>query len=525
VPNHSAKAPDAHIVSGCFAVRIPARAAPKQNGLARVKSPAHSADTGQMRRVPYGSVVPILIGCAALPVGLLAIFGTRMVMPPMWVHFYGVGVSALFAMAAAVALTTAGARHGDGRTVIVGGAFALMAALLAVHGLVTPGVLVGPNGVIALTGAATLPVGGAVLALSALPRCAATSVIPRVIALQSVVVAAIVGVSLLGILDPALVPAVPAARSPAALTLLALALPAFAALAVRAARTFLLTSRIADLAVVLGLVFLATSLYGALVLTFMDLGWWLGHVYELVGIALVGASVAYDLHRGRRSRPLAGDLRASEIVASEEAFLGARVRALMVSLAEKDTSTEEHTRRVALLAVELGEQLGLSPARLRSLAIGGLLHDIGKLSVPTAILQKPGPLDEAEFATIKLHPERGRELLNELGGFDENVKRLVLDHHERLDGSGYPRALGAAGLSLETRILAVCDVYDALVSPRVYRAAWPSERALQLLRDESGTSFDPRCVESLERTLEAKAPLRLAPVETAAPAYVRQALA
>ena len=109
--------------------------------------------------------------------------------------------------------------------------------------------------------------------------------------------------------------------------------------------------------------------------------------------------------------------------------------------AAKDTSTEEHTRRVAMLAVEIGEQLGLSPTRLRSLAIGGLLHDIGKLSVPESILQKPDSLDDDEYAVIKLHPERGRELLNELGGFDESVGRLVLDHHERLDGSGYPRGL------------------------------------------------------------------------------------
>ena len=156
-------------------------------------------------------------------------------------------------------------------------------------------------------------------------------------------------------------------------------------------------------------------------------------MFEVLGIALVGASLAYDLHRGRRSRPLLGDLRASEIVTSEEAFLGARIRALMVTLADKDTSTEEHTRRVATLAVEIGEQMSLSRTRLRSLAMGGLLHDIGKLSIPDAILQKPGPLDDDEFAVIKTHPERGRELLEELGGFDESVTRLVLDHHVLLD--------------------------------------------------------------------------------------------
>jgi HD-GYP domain-containing protein (c-di-GMP phosphodiesterase class II) len=287
----------------------------------------------------------------------------------------------------------------------------------------------------------------------------------------------------------------------------------FAALAVRAANTFLLTRRVADFAVVFGLVLLGTALYGALVLTFMDLGWWLGHLFEVVGIAVVGASAAFDLRRGRRSRPLAGDLRAIEIVASEEAFLGARVRALMIRLAAKDTSTEEHTRRVAALAVEMGERLGLSASRLRSLAIGGLLHDMGKLSVPDAILRKPGPLDDDEFAQIKLHPQRGRELLSELGGFDETVQRLVLDHHERLDGRGYPRGLEGGDLDLETRILALCDVYDALVSPRVYRPAWTIDEALALVRSETGTAFDSQCVDALFEILGqnvATLPARLA---------------
>ena len=131
------------------------------------------------------------------------------------------------------------------------------------------------------------------------------------------------------------------------------------------------------------------------------------------------------------------------MVAAEEAFLGARVRALMVRLAEKDSSTEEHTRRVAALAVAIGERFGFTGARLRALAIGGLLHDIGKLSIPNSILQKPGALDDAEFAIIKRHPAHGHELLAELGGFNDTVARLVLDHHERLDGSGYPRGLEA----------------------------------------------------------------------------------
>ena len=394
-----------------------------------------------------------------------------------------------------------GAREGDIRTVVVGGGFALMATLLGVHGLATPGVLLGMNGLSAVTGAATLPVGAAVMTLSSLPPFTSRFALRRVLAVEGVLAAGILVLSLLGALVPALVPGVPAPRSAAAIALFAVGLALYGALAIRAMNTFLLTRRAADFAVVLGIVLLAAGLYGALILTFMDLGWWLGHIFELLGILVVGASLVYDLRRGRRSRALVGDLRAAELVAAEEAFLGARVRALMVRLGAKDTSTEEHTRRVATLAVEIGEQLGLSPNRLRSLAIGGLLHDIGKLSVPESILQRPAALDDGEYAEVKLHPERGRELLNELGGFDETVGRLVLDHHERLDGTGYPRGLESDDLDLPTRILAVCDVYDALVSARVYRPAWEHERALSLLRDEANVAFDARCIEALERVL------------------------
>jgi putative nucleotidyltransferase with HDIG domain len=211
--------------------------------------------------------------------------------------------------------------------------------------------------------------------------------------------------------------------------------------------------------------------------------------------------VAFDLHRSAQSRPLLGDLRASELVAAEEAFLGSHVRALMVRLAEKDEYTEGHTRRVATLAVLIGEELGLAPGRLRVLATGGLLHDIGKLSVPDTILKKPGPLTDAEYEVIRRHPDRGYRLLGELGGFSEAVRRLVRGHHERVDGSGYPQGISGAVLSLEMRILGACDVYDALISPRVYREAWTHEQAMNLLRSE-GEGFDQRCVSTLARILE-----------------------
>ena len=251
-----------------------------------------------------------------------------------------------------------------------------------------------------------------------------------------------------------------------------------------------------------GIVWLAAALPAALLLDFRELGWWLGHALR------DRRDRSRGLHRRRRPStwrrtfaPAARRPEGADLVAEEEAFLGSHIRALLVALAEKDTYTEAHTRRVALRAVQIGDELGLAPERLRDLALGGLLHDVGKLSVPDEILKKPGPLTEDEFAAVRRHVVSGVALLHELGGFSATVHQLVGSHHERLDGTGYPDGAGPDELSLDVRILAVCDVYDALISTRVYRGAWSHERALALLREGSGSTFDARCVDALERVL------------------------
>jgi hypothetical protein len=437
---------------------------------------------------------------SAAPVVALAWFGEDSVSYGGWAHVIGVGVGAAIATAAALALTIAGARQQDGRAVLVGCAFSIMAALLFLHGLTTPYVWFDMNGVVALTGGLTLPVGGAVLALSALPAVGRPSAVRPLLWLLGASVVTIGLLGLLALVEPGLLPSIPDPRSPEAFALLACGLGLLGVLFLRALRTFRLTQRVGDLLVAVGIVWLGAALVPALVFDYTNLGWWLGHGFELVGITFVGAAVAADLYRGSAmSRPLVGDLSAVELVRQEEAFLGSHVRALLVSLADKDASTEEHTRRVALRAVEVGEELGLSAARLRSLALGGLLHDMGKLSVPAEILRKRGPLTEVEYEVVQTHPEAGVRLLRDLGGYSDAVLGLVLHHHERLDGSGYPGHKPAADLDLDARILAVCDVYDALVSPRVYREAWDHERAIAHLHDAN--VFDRRCVEALQRVV------------------------
>jgi HD-GYP domain-containing protein (c-di-GMP phosphodiesterase class II) len=435
------------------------------------------------------------------PAALLHVFGPEPSGIPGSTHLLLVVVCTGVAAATAIGMTAVGARRGDARSVVLGTAFMAMTALLLVHGLATPGVLVPPNGVVAFAGAASLPVGAALLALSAAPSLRGPRRVRQALALQAGLVLLIATLGVTSMVEPKLVPIVPAPASPPAIALLVGGMTFFALVAFRAAGTFALTRRRADLLVVVGTVWLGFALVPQLTLSPTTLALYIGHAFELLGVALVGIPVALDLRRGVASRPLVGDLRAVELVAEEEAFLGARIRRLMHDLAAKDASTELHTRRVALCAVRIGEELGLSPARLRELALGGLLHDIGKLAVPTEILRKPAKLTDEEFAAIRRHPQAGADLLDALGGFSDDVRRLVLDHHERLDGRGYPRGLTAGDLDLETRIMAVSDVYDALVSDRVYRAAWTPERALDLLRDGVGTEFDADCVAALERTL------------------------
>jgi len=413
-------------------------------------------------------------------------------------HFVAVSATMLIAATGAIALTVAGTRLRDPRAIVVGMAFSVMATLLLLHGLGTPDLIVPDENesVLAFAGGATLPAGALILAFVNAEAVRGLRGSARLVTAQVVTLAAILAVGAAGLAFPSLLPTQPEARSAPAIVLLVGAAALFALLLVRVWRTFVLTRRRGDLWTVVGVAWLATALFASLLADPWTLPWWFGHGLETAGMLAIALPVAVDLRREHPSRALVGDLDAAQLVLAEEALLGAQVRSLMVRLAEKDASTEEHTRRVALQAVQLAERLGLGPDRLRTLAIGGLLHDIGKLQVPDEVLGKPARLTEEEFAVVRRHPGWGDELAAELG-FGPAVRALIRSHHERLDGSGYPDALSGDELSLDVRILAACDVFDALVSARVYRTdAFTARDALALMRDEHG--FDERCLAGLE---------------------------
>lgn len=163
----------------------------------------------------------------------------------------------------------------------------------------------------------------------------------------------------------------------------------------------------------------------------------------------------------------------------------------------KSTFTAAHSHRVASYAVAIGTRLGLSLQEQVDLHRAGMLHDIGKLSVPNAILDKPGKLDEVEYARIKGHPKHSWEILRRIPTF-ERLAALASTHHERLDGRGYWQGLSGDQLDLGMRCLTAADVFDALTAERPYRGPMSREEALAIMRKDAGTAFDPRCLEALE---------------------------
>jgi len=208
------------------------------------------------------------------------------------------------------------------------------------------------------------------------------------------------------------------------------------------------------------------------------------HILEAIaGIA------ANALHRAALFERIQKD--ASDLALAYDSTLEGWVQALEL----RDHETEGHTRRVVQMTVDLAISLGIGEAELVNVRRGALLHDIGKMGIPDSVLLKPDALNESEWAIMRRHPEYAQKLLGPI-----EYLHLVLDipayHHEKWDGSGYPRGLKGAEIPLLARIFAVVDVWDALRSDRPYRPAWSEEKALAYISDQSGQHFDPQVVQA-----------------------------
>ena len=173
----------------------------------------------------------------------------------------------------------------------------------------------------------------------------------------------------------------------------------------------------------------------------------------------------------------------------------ALLEAMGKAVAKRDSDTGDHNYRVTDIALAIGERLGLENRPMRGLLSGALLHDIGKIGVPDRILLKPGKLDDQEMALMRSHVPQGEDIVAGIPSLDE-AREVIACHHEKWDGTGYPRGLAGEDIPLNARIFAVADVFDTLCSPRPYKEAMPFEQAWGIIRDDAGIHFDPEVVEA-----------------------------
>lgn len=403
-------------------------------------------------------------------------------------HFWIVSLTSLFAVALAVVVGTAGARARDSRIVYLAAGFASMAGLFALHGLSTPGMILGPNSVTPLASQlALIAFAASMVAAAYLRPVEARGPLLRLLAAW---VGSIVVLAVVLMLAPGLARFVPVHLDPlqngvALLVVLMLLL---------AGGRFLEGYRLSRSSIHLVMLHVVGWVIVSQVI--MTLGetfrvsWWLYHLLLLLAVVLMLTTFARQMRSGQLSLGLNALL---DDDAGRRLAYGLRpeVKALVVATEAKDTYTAGHMQRVADLAVRIGRAMALPAEELRVLAQAGVVHDVGKIEVPDAILNKLDKLEPSERALINQHPANGERIGRTLG-----LHRLELEvirhHHERWDGSGYPDGLAGENIPLLARIMAVADVYDAVTSARAYRPAWSREEARSLLMRESGTAFDPK---------------------------------
>src|SRR3954468_223037 len=208
--------------------------------------------------------------------------------------------------------------------------------------------------------------------------------------------------------------------------------------------------------------------------------------------ALLALPIVWLLAHFARER----EARVAQTVELGQAYRGTALL-LRDLLEEDDEYTGQHTEDVVELSVRVAEQLGVDEETRRETELGALLHDIGKIAIPDAIINKPGPLDDEEWALMKTHTIVGQEMLDRVGGLLGNVGLVVRASHERFDGRGYPDGLAGCEIPLAARIIIACDSFNAMTTDRPYRPAMPVAEAIAELRRCSGTQFDPNVVDAL----------------------------
>ncbi|HLJ59143.1 MAG TPA: HD-GYP domain-containing protein [bacterium] len=445
-----------------------------------------------------------------------------------WAHLVLVSAAGVVGIVLATLLARVAAKTENARIIILALAFHAMGVFLVVHALLTPETLLP----IATTGTEwTLILGfllcSVLLAASSYRYSPPTQqTITRVGPYLFLVVMAV-----------ALLAALAAVRYPAFLALggapsseegyesvnmlivaggSLLAFAALAAATVPYYRDFRLTGLPFPHAMVTGLLILQVSAVAFATSATWHVRWWEYHVLLLAGLGVILLAVLREAARRNSVSEVFATLLVGDTVGKLEHSYAEVLQAFVDIVEARHADTHGHSARVARLSTRIGEELGLSPERLRALHQTALLHDVGKIVVPDVILNKPGKLTPGEFALVASHTTVGDDLIRRIPPL-AFARPGIRWHHERLDGSGYPDGLKGEAIPLEARIVAVADTYDAMTSARPYRSASSTATAVAELQERAGSEYDGSTVTALANHLRhaadpgtAAAPARLA---------------
>ena len=392
-------------------------------------------------------------------------------------------------------------RDGNAELGIFGCFFLIASALPFVHALTIPGTLYGPNSATSMTGTLALP-----LAVAAgLPLVAPRSALSRAVARRWRIwtgswYAVVAAISAIALTAPRSLPALSTENRGVAFTVIGAGL-VLLVIGFRHLRLYWLSRSRWSLAASLGFVVLAHSAPGSALAEAYGLAFWWSHALDVagVGIATIAAAVSYRQSTNFREtlRPIVS----SDPMLALEVGLDPTVHDFIAQLESKDPVTRDHVTRVADISSRVGMRNGLAANELRDIAIGAVLHDIGKLQIPDAILNKPGRLTADEYEVVKTHAAIGADLVASSPAL-ASATAIVRGHHERPDGLGYPDGLAGDAIPLAARIVAVCDAFDAIANTRQYRDGQGPKVALGVLQEHAGTQFDQRVVDTLAEIVE-----------------------
>jgi HD-GYP domain-containing protein (c-di-GMP phosphodiesterase class II) len=419
---------------------------------------------------------------------------------PLWVSPVGLFVIVVIAASscavAAGVVVAVGWRDDTSELGLLGSFTMAVSVLPLVHGITAPGVWYGPNEATMSSVFWALPVASLAVVPLVAPRARWSRAVSRrwrpfVAAHLTLVFGLAVGL----LVDTSLLPVWPMG-SATSICVAVVAVSVCAGLSYRQVRLAMIAGSWKPLVVSVGFVFVGVSSLVWVGRAPYTLGFWLAHAFDIVGVLLLALGAVRVLRQREELRQVLRPLTVHTPLAAFDLGLDPLVHRFVASLERKDPITRDHVVRSAELAMAVGERLGIDGHDLQLLGLGALLHDIGKLEVPDAILNKDGRLTPEEYEVVKAHAAVGDSLVR-ASVVLAPIGPIVRGHHERYDGTGYPDGLSGCGTPIMARIVSVCDAFDAMAQTRQYRQGMGEERAISILREHSGSQWDPEIVEAL----------------------------